>query len=321
MLHPPKPSAPATLHPNKDATPAPTTGTINVNKTVHPNAAGTSAHATATASQPTDNLPSDVTMRDAAAAASSEQPGSIPSSNPQSSLVGADHAAGPFAATTVGNSAQVVGRNNGPQGKALGVIGGASGKLSEAPGLLSGVSASEAPLQRDVDSSTHAASTAMGLPVSASWQGKARLDQAAGSGSQEGKKNNGELAAQTGPMSLGGSLGSVGQGKKRKVPEATGGILALHWMLSISMHARLLAAFSSGSLPCHHSGSLFAASRFLAAHSFSVSWLGHQRRSHSAMSTHPSLSAACSPSICLPCHHSRCQFSYKLWEHALPAWC
>ncbi|KAL0045181.1 hypothetical protein WJX82_011267 [Trebouxia sp. C0006] len=197
MLHLPKPPAPATLSPKQDANPAPTTETISVNNTVHPNAAGTSA------------------------ATTSEQPDSIPSSNPQSNLVGADHTTAPFAATAVGNSANVVGRDNVPKGKDLGVIGEASGNLSETPGLLSGVPASAAPLQRALDSSTHAASTAMGLPVSASWQGKARLDQAAGSGSREGKKNHGELAAQTGPVSPGGSLGSRVQGKKRKVPEAT----------------------------------------------------------------------------------------------------
>ncbi len=244
MLHPPKPPAPAILPPNKDANPAPAADTINVNKTVHPNAAGSSAHATATASQPTDNLPSDVTMSDATAAASSEQPDSIPSSKPQSSLMGADHTAGPFAATTVGNGVNVVGRGNVPQGKDLGVIGGASGKLSDAPGLLLGGPVAAAPVQRAVDSSTHAASTAVGLPVSASWQGKARLDQAAGSDSQEGKKTDGELAAQTGPVSPGGSLGSGVQGKKRKVPEATGGFLTPCVMLFTCMHARLLAAFS-----------------------------------------------------------------------------
>ena len=237
MLHPPKPPAPATLSPKQDANPAPTTETISVNNTVHPNAAGTSACATATVSQPTDNQPSDVTMSDAAAATTSEQPDSIPSSNPQSNLVGADHTTAPFAATAVGNSANVVGRDNVPKGKDLGVIGEASGNLSETPGLLSGVPASAAPLQRALDSSTHAASTAMGLPVSASWQGKARLDQAAGSGSQEGKKNHGELAAQTGPVSPGGSLGSGVQGKKRKVPEATSGFLTPCVMLSKCMHA------------------------------------------------------------------------------------
>jgi len=242
MLHPPKPSAPATLPPNKDATPAPTTDTINVNKTVNPNAAGTSAHATATASLPADDLPSDAAMSDATAAASSEQPDSIPSSNPQSNPVGADHTAGAFAARTVGNSANVVGRDNVPQGKDLGVIGEASGKLSETPGLLSGVPAPAAPLQRALDSSTHAASTAVGLPVNLNWEGKARLDQAAGSGSQ-GKKNDGELAAQTGPVSPGGSPASVVQGKKRKVPEATGGFLTPRLMFSTSMDARLLAAF------------------------------------------------------------------------------
>ncbi len=259
MLQPPKPSAPATLPPSKGPNPAPTTDTINVNKTVHPNAAGTSAHATATASLPTDNLPGDVTMSDATAAASSEQPDSIPSSNPQSDLVGADHTAGPFAATTVGNSAQVVGMANVPQGKDLGVIGEADGKLSETLGLLSGVPASAAPLHRAVDNSTHAASTAVELPVSASWQGKARLDQAAGSDSQEGKKNNGQLAAQTRLVSPGGFLGSVGQGKKRKVPEATGGFWTPRRMLFTAMHARLSHACSSYvSLPCHHSGSRFA---------------------------------------------------------------
>ena len=256
MLDPPKPPAPATLPPKQAANPAPTTETISVNKTVHPNAAGTSAGATTTASQPTDNLPSDVTMSDAIAAASSEQLDSIPSSNLQSNLVGADHTAGPFAARTVGNSANVVGRDNAPQGRDLGMIGEASGKLSETPGLLSGVPASAAPLQGALDSSTHAASTAMGLPVSASWQDKARLDQAAGSDSQDEKKNDGELAAQTGPVSPGGSLGSEVQGKKRKGPEATGGFLTPYSMLFTCMHARLLTAHSStDSLTWHHSGS------------------------------------------------------------------
>ena len=224
MLHPPKPSAPATLPPNKGATPAPTT--INVNKTVHPNAVDTSAHAAATANLPADDVPSDAAMSVAAAAASSEQPESIPSSDPQSNLVGADHTAGPFAATTVDSSANAAGRDNVPQGKdlpQLGVIGVVSGKLSDAPGLLSGVPVLAAPLQRALVSSTHGASTTVELPVNASWQGRARLDQAAGS--QQGKTNAGELAAQTGPMSPGGSPASVVQGKKRKVPEATGGLL------------------------------------------------------------------------------------------------
>ncbi|DBB07124.1 TPA: hypothetical protein ACH3X1_011698 [Trebouxia sp. C0004] len=222
MLQPPKPSAPAILPPNKDATPASITDAIVVNKTIHPDAAGTSAPASTTASQPTDDLPSDAAMSDATAAASSEQPDSVPTTTPHSDLVGADHTTGPFATTTVSNSAIVVGRDDGQQGKYLGVIGEVSGKLSDTPGLPSGVPVSRAPLQGALDSSTHTASTTMGLPVNASWQGKARLDQAAASGSQEGKKNDGELAAQTGPVLPGGSLGSVLQGKKRKVTEATG---------------------------------------------------------------------------------------------------
>ncbi len=237
MLHPPKPSALATLPPNKDATPASVTGAVIVHKTIHPNAAESTAHATATAtaavSLPTEDLPSDAAMSDATAAASSEQPDSIPSTNPQSNLVGADHITGPFAASTVGNSANVVGSDDGPQGKDLGVIGKVSGKLSDT-GLLSGVPASAAALQGALDSSTHAARTEMGLPINVSWQGKARLDQAAGSGSQEGKKNDGQLAAQTGPVSLEGSLASMLQGKKRKVPEATGGFLAPRLMTSTS---------------------------------------------------------------------------------------
>ncbi|KAL0028293.1 hypothetical protein WJX79_007931 [Trebouxia sp. C0005] len=75
---------------------------------------------------------------------------------------------------------------------------------------------------RALGSSTYAASTATGLPVNVSLQGKAVPDQAAGSGPQDRRKNGGELVAQTGPMSLGGSPGSVVQEKKRKVPEATG---------------------------------------------------------------------------------------------------
>ena len=237
MLHPPEPSAPATLPPNKGATPAPTT--INVNKTVHPTAVDTSAHAAATASLPADDVPSDAAMSVAAAAASSEQPESIPSSDPQSNLVGADHTAGPFAATTVDSSANAAGRDNVPQGKdlpQLGVIGVVSGKLSDAPGLLSGVPVLAAPLQRALLSSTHGASTTVELPVNASWQGRARLDQAAGS--QQGKTDAGELAAQTGPMSPGGSPASVVQGKKRKVPEATGGLLITCVMF---VHARKTA--------------------------------------------------------------------------------
>ena len=222
MLHPPKTSAPATFPPNKDVTPAPTTDVIDVIKTIHPDAAGTSAHATA-ASQPAEDLPSNAAISDATAAASSEQPDSLPSTNSYSNLVRADHTAGPFAATTVGNNATIFGKDDAPQGKELGLIGEPSGKLSDTPGLLSGVPASAAALQGPLDSSTRAASTAMALPVSASWQGKARLDQAVGSGSQEGKKNDGELAAQTWPASPGGSLGRVVQRKKRKVPEAAGG--------------------------------------------------------------------------------------------------
>ena len=311
MLHPPKPSAPATLPPNKGATPAPTT--FNVNKTVHPTAVDTSAHAAATASLPADVVPSDAAMSVAAAAASSEQPESIPSSDPQSNLVGADHTAGPFAATTVGSSANAAGRDNVPQGKDLPQLGVVSGKLSDAPGLLSGVPVSAAPLQRALASSAHGASTAVGLPVNASWQGKARLDQAAGS--QPGKKNAGELAAQTGPMSPGASPASVVQGKKRKVPEATGGFLTTCVML---IHARKTAgcilflwffAVSSFWKPfCH-----VKTKRLLTAHSSSVSLLCRYCRSQYATSTHSRLLAAYSSSLSLPCQHSRYQFSHKLW--------
>lgn len=227
MLHPPKPSAPATLPSNTNATPAPTTDAMDVNRTVHPDAADTSADATATSSQPIDHVPSDAAMSDATAAAGSEQPESVPSTNPHSNLVGADHITGPFAARTVG-SRPAVGRDNVPQGKDLGVIGEISGKMSDAPGLLSRVPASAAPLQRALGSSTYAASTATGLPVNVSLQGKAVPDQAAGSGPQDRRKNGGELVAQTGPMSLGGSPGSVVQEKKRKVPEATGDFLTPH---------------------------------------------------------------------------------------------
>ncbi|KAA6429564.1 MAG: hypothetical protein FRX49_00002, partial [Trebouxia sp. A1-2] len=119
MLHPPKPSAPATLPSNTNATPAPTTDAMDVNRTVHPDAADTSADATATSSQPIDHVPSDAAMSDATAAAGSEQPESVPSTNPHSNLVGADHITGPFAARTVG-SRPAVGRDNVPQGKDLG---------------------------------------------------------------------------------------------------------------------------------------------------------------------------------------------------------